>query len=109
MNVSPLPLSVSEAQLQDTVITLARYKQWLIAHFRPAQMQSGRWATAMQGDVGFPDLVLARRGQVLFVELKRMQGRTTPAQKMWGRQLGDQYRLWLPTNWNDGTILKELS
>ena len=40
-------------------------------------------ATALQGDVGFPDLVLTRRGVTLIVELKSDSGRPGLAQLKW--------------------------
>ena len=42
----------------------------------------------MQGDPGFPDLVLARTGRVIFAELKAEAGKTTPAQEEWIAELG---------------------
>jgi hypothetical protein len=37
----------------------------------------------MQGDPGFPDLVLARRGRVIFAELKSEKGHLTKEQASW--------------------------
>jgi hypothetical protein len=87
---------LTEAQFTDTIIELAKYRGWKVAHFRPAQMQSGRWATAMKGDIGYPDLSLARRGRVLIVELKTDVGRYGRGQQEWAEALGDHYRLWRP-------------
>jgi hypothetical protein len=97
---------VSEAELQKAVIELARRLGWRTAHFRPGMTQTGRWVTAVQGDgKGFPDLVLARREEVLFVELKAEKGRTSFDQREWLRELpGDSVFLWYPKDWLDGTI-----
>ena len=98
----------SEKDFQNAVVGLAKTCGWRVAHFRPAQMQSGRWATAMQGDPGFPDLVLAGRGRVLFVELKRdlsaKSYRLTPAQIEWGNAIGrggGDWHVWRPEDWPD--------
>lgn len=50
----------------------------------------------MQGHEGFPDLVLARDGVVIFAELKTDKGRLGPGQKEWAEEIGAQYRLWRP-------------
>lgn len=75
---------MTEAEFQRQVIDLAHLHGWLVHHTRPAQMGSGRWATPVQGDTGFPDLVLAhpKRG-VLFLELKSARGRLQPNQVAW--------------------------
>lgn len=103
---------MTEAQLQTAVIQLARFMGWRVAHFRPAQMQSGRWATPVQGDGrGFPDLVLARQGDVVFAELKSARGVLRPEQHDWIAELrGAQVRVfvWTPADWHAGLIEAEL-
>lgn len=86
---------VNEADFTRAVIDLARLRGWKVAHFRPARMQSGKWATPMQGDIGFPDLVLARHGTVLFVELKSEMGRLRAEQEDWGQHL--HLHVWRPS------------
>src|SRR5207237_10796023 len=66
--VNELPLTISEASFQSTVIDYARRCRWKVSHQRPSQVRPGRWATATTGDVGMLDLVLARDGVVLIVE-----------------------------------------
>ena len=97
---------MSERELQDAVLELAKRLGWRTAHFRPALTQTGRWVTAVQGDgAGFPDLVLARWGVVLFVELKAAKGRVSPAQAIWHGVLPkDSVFVWRPCDWLDGTI-----
>jgi hypothetical protein len=101
---------VSEAELQKAVIELARRLGWRTAHFRTSRTQSGGWATAVQGDgKGFPDLVLARNGYVLFVELKADKGRLSMDQLAWLSALTPERMLvWRPKDWRDGTIELEL-
>jgi len=73
---------ISEKAFTSQVIKLAKVFGWRVAHFRPA-MVGTRWVTAMQGDIGFPDLVLARAGKVIFAELKSETGKLSPTQRKW--------------------------
>ena len=68
--------------MQATIIAAAELHGWLVHHGRPARTNAG-WRTAVSGNVGFPDLVLARNGVVLFLELKSERGRLTPDQTGW--------------------------
>lgn len=88
-------LTMTEEQLTSTVVQLAQFHGWKVVHFRPARL-GDRWVTAVQGDIGSPDIILARRGVVLLVELKTERGRLTPQQKQWAKEIGEQYRLWRP-------------
>lgn len=76
-------LPESEAGFQGWVLDLARTYGWLIYHARPAKVRDGQWATPMTGNPGFPDLVLARGGRVIFAELKKQAGRVEPDQQQW--------------------------
>lgn len=77
-----------ERILQDKVIQLARMNGFRVQHSRPVQQKDGRWLTAIQGDAGFPDLVLASRDRgVLFIELKSDSGKLSPGQVMWQQAL----------------------
>ena len=100
----------TEAQWQREVLRVAKEHGWLAHHCRAARTQSGRWATPIQGDAGFPDLVLVRplvatdkiRGTLLFVELKVGRGVASVAQQRWLRALmiaGAQWRLWRPSDY----------
>jgi hypothetical protein len=89
--------ALSESDWQAQVVHLARLKGWRVAHFRTSRTSSGGWATAVAADgKGFPDLVLSRRGRVLFRELKTDRGALTPEQKQWGETLGDLFAVWRP-------------
>jgi len=77
---------ISEADFKDVVISIAKRYGWLIHHDLPAQNSRGRWATHVQGDVGFPDLFMVhpfQGGRPLVIELKAEKGKTTPGQKVW--------------------------
>jgi hypothetical protein len=71
-----------EKDFTDNVVQLAKTLGWRVAHFRPAQTKHG-WRTPMQGDKGFPDLVLAKDGRVIFAELKSATGKLTKEQREW--------------------------
>ncbi len=102
--VTAARLAWSEDEFQDRVIHEAKFSGWHYAHFRPAQTEKG-WRTAMQGDKGFPDLVLARGGVVILTELKSEKGRVTPDQEYWIKAAGAQ--VWRPSDW--ATIQKVLA
>ena len=86
-------LTLTEAEFMEKVIARARARGWLVHHVRPCRTQRG-WTTPIQGHAGFPDLVLARPGQVLFRELKVPGGRLTAAQRLWLDVLGGE--VWRP-------------
>ena len=96
-----------ERDLQMAVVDLAQLLKWQVAHFRPAMTKAGNWVTPVAADgKGFPDLVLVR-DRVLFVELKRADGRLTPEQADWAARLllaGAEHYIWKPLDWYDGTI-----
>lgn len=103
---------MTEAEFQSQVIEIARYRGWKVSHFRPAQIRPGRWATPIQGDAGFPDLVLARPifGDLIFAELKREKGKLSPGQVAWMRTLiatGAEAYIWFPSDLSD--IITRLS
>lgn len=92
-------MALSESEFQSQVIDLAHRYGWYVSHQRPSQI-GGRWLTAVQGDIGAPDLLLAHpRHGVLLVELKTDSGKLSPEQRQWGRAIEgstDLYRIWRP-------------
>ena len=117
--------AMNEADLTAHVVAAARQLDWLCHHCRPARTGDGSWRTPIQGDVGFPDLCLARDGRVLFCELKREGKRPDAAQMAWAWALiGNEdddggfpsamgngavsYRVWRPSDWVSGAILAVL-
>lgn len=104
--------AVLESELEGNVIELAQLLGYKCAHFRPAMLPSGRWATHMRGDKGFPDLVLAKRGRLIFAELKRSGEEATPEQLRWLEVLGSVPGVvavvWSTEDWVSGAIEEEL-
>ena len=108
---------MTEKEWLGTVIALASLKGWLVHHCRPARVRGGRWVkpsesgdpdrwvTPIQGDPGFPDLVLVRPGRVIFAELKVKGRRLTQAQMRWHIALTECPRAerytWEPRHWED--------
>jgi hypothetical protein len=100
-----------ESEFQSAVIEAAHWHGWIVHHTRAVQLRPGVWATPLQGDSGFPDLVLAHpdRG-VIFAELKSARGRLSSEQDRWIRTLvacGAEAYVWRPTDMV--TILNRLS
>jgi hypothetical protein len=75
---------VSERDWQRQLVDLAETLGYQWAHFRPAMRQSGHWSTPVSGGlgVGWPDLVLARPGRFVMVELKAEGAYLKPPQKV---------------------------
>jgi hypothetical protein len=102
-----VPRSPTEAECQRTLVEAAQLAGWLVAHFRPARTGRGI-RTPIQGDAGFPDLVLARRSppwRVIVVELKRRPNRASAAQQLWLDALAgagvDARLAWMPDELDD--------
>ena len=98
---------MTERQLQDAVIDMAKIFNWLVMHQRPARTERG-WRTAIQGDPGFPDLVMVRGARLIFAELKSAKGRVDFHQATWLNRLnlvpGVEQFCWRPEDWTSGTI-----
>jgi hypothetical protein len=101
--------SMSEQELVDVIIETCGHLHLKVAHFRPAMTAQGM-RTAMQGDVGFPDLVIADPRGHLFRECKSATGHLTTAQSVWLGLLSNvaDAGVWVPQDWRSGLIEKEL-
>jgi hypothetical protein len=99
--VSPLhpatPIEVlTEKQWQRQLVDLARQLGWTVYHTYDSR----------RSQPGFPDLVLVR-DRVLYVELKREQGRLTDAQAGWLDKLraaGAEAYCWRPRDLEDAGL-----
>jgi hypothetical protein len=87
-------LHETEEGFQDAVVQLARLHGWLMYHTHDSR----------HSPEGFPDLVLVRPPDLLFVELKTATGTLTQAQKDWLCTLGDcpgvEVHVWRPSDWD---------
>ena len=96
--ITAMAAAMSEASLQDAVMGLAD-----VLGLRAFHSTDSRRDTA----AGFPDLVLVGN-RVLFVELKRQDGRLRPEQRAWLEALtaaeGVTAIVWRPLSLLDGTI-----
>lgn len=83
----------TEAQFQAAVIEYASLRGWM--HFHAYDSR--------RSEPGFPDLVLARGGSLIFAELKTATGRVSAAQRAWLNRLsnviGVYACLWRPSDW----------
>jgi hypothetical protein len=108
---SPVPshhsstiISESERGFQTAVIQMAHHFGWRVHHVRAARTKNG-WRTPIQGDPGFPDLVLAKADQpVIFAELKLRTRRLPSEQADWAGLLRStcppcEYYIWRPKDW----------
>ena len=93
---------MQEKDLQRHVIELAGWHGWRVHHDLPALDRAGNWRTHIQGNPGFPDLLIAHplKG-VIAAELKSETGRVTKDQALWLAALEDQTieaHVWHPHN-----------
>jgi hypothetical protein len=96
--------AMKEDELLTNVIQMAKWKGWGAYHVRNSK------AGVVQGDSGFPDLVLVRQ-RLMFVELKTELGDIRPEQHRWAEWLkivGHTVRYWRPSDWLDGVIERAL-
>jgi hypothetical protein len=85
---------VSEKLWQEQVIELATLYRWQHYHAFDSRRSIAGW----------PDLVLARSPELLFVELKTDKGRVTPAQRDWLTLLtacGVETHVWRPRDFDE--------
>lgn len=100
---NPAILAMSEDELLANIKILAPLTGWRFYHTHNSQ----------HSVAGFPDVVLLSVSQrrLIYAELKRENGRQTPAQEYWAsdlRTLGCEFALWRPRHWFDDTIRRVL-
>ena len=84
----------TEASFQSAVIDYAELRGWRVYHVPDSRkvQRTGK---------GFPDLVMARWGILVFAELKTDTGRLSPAQLEWrdAMEIDADFRVWRPKDW----------
>lgn len=96
---------IGEAEFLGAILECAKVFGWRVCHFRPAWTAKG-YRTPVQGDAGFPDLVLCRGAdkRLAFIEVKSDKGKLLPKQKEWLDDLKATGRCevycWRPTHWD---------
>lgn len=93
---------VTENELKTAVCRLARENGWSIHHNAQARN------IHRSGDNGFPDLEVARDGQVIWMELKDADGILSPEQYRWSLILPAFHTI-RPSHWEDGTVHRLLA
>lgn len=104
-------VGMTETDLLVAVLDLAKLRQCFVHHCRPARMADGTWRTPIQGNAGFPDLVILTASAVLWRELKSVKGQMTADQRLWHRRLeasGQDVGVWRPQDLESGRIDAEL-
>lgn len=79
---TPLVRDMTEAEFQDNVVRLAKAHGWLVCHVYPGRTATGKVRTNTTYK-GFPDLTLLKRGRLVFLELKAVDGTASPEQRRW--------------------------
>lgn len=91
--------AISEQDFQKAICAYAEGQGWLVHYQRRSGFvgTDGKWRGS--GPKGFPDVVLARHGRPLFLELKAHKGKLRDDQVAWSEELGERYwRLWRPAD-----------
>lgn len=105
-----LPEGIDEAAFTEALIRKAQECGWLACHFRAAKTAKG-WVTAIQGDKGFPDVILIRPPVAVVAELKVPPNKPTPEQEQWlaafRKTPGILTFIWHPADWTEIVRLLE--
>lgn len=113
---------MTEDELLTAVMELAKFAGYRACHFRPLRTEQTRtrkrdgavvkiWKTAVQGDSGWPDVILCGHGRFVVAELKDADGKPSGEQRAWIDALqaaGIQCVVWRPADWTSGEIARAL-
>jgi len=83
-----------ERDFQQQILDLAGLYGWALKYHTHDSRHSAK---------GWPDLVLCRPPEILFVEIKTEKGKISPAQSAWLEALracGLEALLWRPSDWD---------
>jgi hypothetical protein len=93
---------MTETQLKTEVLRYAYAHGWAVYHVTHGPIR-GR-----QGG-GYPDLTLARDGEVMWMELKQEHAAPSPEQWYWYEALGRHaWHLIRPSDWESGRVAELL-
>ena len=100
MSDARIASKMSERELQDAVLELARYLGWRCYHTHDSRHSAA----------GFPDLVMVRDTRLIFAELKSERGNLSIDQQHWLAALNPcaEVYAWWPGHWLNGTIERVL-
>jgi hypothetical protein len=90
--------SLSESLLRAEVVKRAHAAGWKVF-----SLPMNRTVRPVKDAIGYPDLTLARHGEVRFLELKTEKGELSEAQKVWGEALPRCYVI-RPVDLDAGTL-----
>ena len=91
-----LMVDLTEAQFQSQIVAYAQLRGWLVSHVQSVTMagRGGRVIRQTPAARGFPDLTLARRGFVWFMEVKTESGSVSPVQRGWLNEMAGVESHW---------------
>ena len=94
---------MTEAELKVAVLRIARLNGWMW-HYAA----QSRIVRPQKDFLGYPDLTLARDGEVLFIELKQDDGYQSAGQVAWASAL-PAYHVIRPRDLTGGRVLELLA
>lgn len=102
--MTDLSKPITEQQFCNSLLQWATRLGWRCFHVRTSGRMHGLVAIpTVQGVKGFPDLVLAKAGRLIFAELKASKGKLHAEQVEWlailGSMDGVECYVWRPKDW----------
>ena len=81
--------TMTETELQGLIVKMAQDAGWMVKPNQQGASSYKNHSRALRNRTanGFPDLVLARDGEVLFIELKAQDGKLDMDQLLWSYAL----------------------
>ena len=96
---------MTETEFTNELLKWAKAYGWHRFHARSSgRMHNGKAIPTVQGNSGFPDLVLLRGKRLIFAELKVGKNKPSDEQLQWIAMLdevhGVEVHLWRPEQWS---------
>lgn len=95
---------MTENELKREVTQLAYRNGWAVYHLPQAKPRRPVRTQGQSTAVGYPDLTLARDGEVLWLELKQQAESPSTAQLAWAQALGRSWHLIRPSDLASGRV-----